>query len=463
MKADKTKTGNFSEGSIASNVLRLAVPMFFAELVHVLYNIVDRIYIGHMEGIGTAALTGIGVTVPLVSFIGAFANLGSYGGAPLCSIARGEGNTEKASAIQDTVFTVLLIFGVLLTVLLGLFRRPLLVWLGGDEQSMPYAMEYFSIYVLGTVFSVISLGMNAFINMQGFPKIGMGTVIIGAAANIVLDPVFIFVFKMNTAGAALATVLSQAISAGWAVLFFTGKKAVLPIRRLRIETQYLGQIFKLGVTGFCFKITNSLVQGASNMMLKAWGGSLSTLYIGSMSVINSLREVVMLPISAFSGGAQPILGYNYGAGKYRRVLECIRFETGWICGINLLLYACLMLFPKPLVSLFTDDPALIELCVPCLRIFFGLYFFMALQHTGQSSFVALNRPKHALFFSLFRKAILVLPLTLLLPRFGLGAEGVFWAEAISDIIGGTACFVTFRLTVCRELKRRAEEAAEEDR
>lgn len=452
MQSDKTQN-DFSKGSILSHMFRLAAPMLLAELVHILYNIVDRIYIGHIEGTGTVALTGTGVALPLISLIGAFANICSTGGAPLCSIARGEGDNEKASAIQDTCFTLLLCFGVTLTVLLRVFAKPLLQLLGGTEESMPYAFAYFRIYVWGTVFSLISLGMNSFINMQGFARIGMGTVIIGAAANIVLDPLFIFTLNMGVAGAALATVLSQIISALWSFGFFRGKKAILPLKKLRLDRRYIGSVFKLGATGFCFKVTNSITQAAVNMVLKTWGGALSTIYIGAMSVITSIREVVQLPATAISGGAQPILGYNYGAKEYRRVLNTIYYETFIITGILLVMYSLLMLFPETIVGLFSEDPVLIELCVPCFRIFFCVYFFMAFQHTGQTTFVALNRPKFALFFSLLRKIGLILPLTLLLPRLGLGVKGVFWAEAVSELIGGIVCYTTMQLTVGKELRR----------
>lgn len=452
MKQANRDSSDFSQGSILSNLLRLGLPLLLAELVHVLYNIVDRIYIGHIEGTGTAALTGVGVALPLITLIGAFANLCSTGGAPLCAIARGEGKTEKAAAVQDTCFTLLLWFSLVLTVILGLFARPLLSILGANADSLPFGLAYFRIYVLGTVFSMISLGMNAFINMQGFAKIGMGTVVIGAAVNIVLDPLFIFTFGMGAAGAALATVISQAISALWVVLFLTGKKTVLPLKKLRLERRYLSSIFRLGATGFCFKMTNSVTEAVANMTLKAWGGPLSTLYIGSMSVIHSVREVIMLPASAVSNGAQPFVGYNYGARLYKRVLGCITLETFLITGISLLLYLLLMLFPEKLVTMFTEDIALIEICVPCFRIFFSVYFMMAFQHVGQCTFVALNRPKPALFFSLLRKIFLILPLTLALPYLGLGVNGVFLAEAISELVGGLACYLTMQMTVGKELR-----------
>lgn len=444
---------DFSRGSISSNIIRLAAPLLLAELVHVLYNVVDRIYIGHIEGAGTAALTGVGVALPLVTLIGAFANLCSTGGAPLCAIARGEGNENKASAIQDTCFTLLLCFGVLLTVFLRIFAGPLLSALGGNEETLPFAFRYFRIYVWGTVFSVISLGINSFINMQGFPGIGMGTVVIGAIVNIVLDPVLIFTFHMGVEGAALATVISQMISAAWAVLFLRGKRSILPLKRLRLEKRYLRQIFGLGITGFCFRVTNSITEAVTNIVLKAWGGPLSTIYIGAMSVIYSIRDVTQLPASAISNGAQPFLGYNYGAGLYKRVLASIRFESYLIWGIMAVMYSVLMLFPERLIGMFTADQELIRVGTPCFRIFFCVYFCMGFQHLGQTIYVALNRPKYALFFSLLRKIGLILPLTLLLPRMGLGVNGVFWAEAISEFVGGISCYLVMQLTVGRELRR----------
>ena len=448
--------GDFSQGRISGNILRLGLPMMLAELVHVLYNIVDRMYIGRIPESGTIALTGLGISFPLITLIGAFANLCSTGGATLATIARGEKEDEKAERIMGTSFTVLMIIGLTLSVLL-FFSAPLtLRLLGGDEETLPAALAYFRIYVLGTVPVLISLGMNPFINAQGFPRIGMMTVIIGAVLNIVLDPLLIYTFHMGVAGAALATVISQTASALWVLAFLRSKRALLRLKRFVIDRKQLREIVALGLTGFTFRITNSLTQAIVNIMLKAWGGALSTLFIGAMSLINSIREIVSLPNSGLVAGGQSVMSYNYGAKLYRRVSECIRFIFLSGLSVNLLMWAMLLFVPRPLVSLFTTDEALISKTIECGRIYFGAFPFMALQQAGQSTFVALNRPRHALVFSMLRKVVLVAPLTLLLPGLGLGVNGVFWAEMISQVTGASACFITMCLLVWKKMLKDAD-------
>ena len=444
--------GDFSRGPVSGLIIRLGLPIMLAELVHVLYSIVDRMYIGHMPQQGTLALTGLGVCFPLVTLIGAFANLCSTGGATIATIARGEGDDEKAETTMATAFTMLLIIGAVLTVGLYLTAPILLRWLGGDGETLPYALGYFRIYVLGTIPVLISLGMNPFINAQGFPRTGMITVIIGAALNILLDPLLIYGLNMGIEGAAIATVLSQAASAAWVLLFLRGDKPPLRLRRLCLNVTQLKALMKLGVTGFTFKVTNSVTQAIVNIMLKSWGGPLSTLYVGAMSLINSLREIMSLPVGGLTTAGQNVMSFNYGAREYRRVSDSIRFT--FLSGLlaNGLLWALVMLIPGPLFRIFSSDSALIDLTIPCARIYFGAFPFMALQMTGQSTFVALNYPRYALFFSLLRKVGLVAPLTLLLPGLGLGAEGVFWAELISQLTGATACFVTMYHVIWKRMK-----------
>ena len=447
-----TRKGDFSKGKVSGNILRLGLPMMLAELVHVLYNIVDRMYIGHMPRGGTIALTGLGICFPLITLIGAFANLCSTGGATLATIARGEGKDEKAERYMGTAFTVLLLIGAFLSVTLYLTAPLTLRLLGGDGETLPAAIGYFRIYVLGTVPVLVSLGMNPFINAQGFPRIGMMTVIIGAAMNIVLDPLLIYTAGMGVEGAALATVISQTASALWVLAFLRSRRAPLQLKRLVVDRQQLKDIVKLGLTGFTFRVTNSLTQAVVNIMLKAWGGALSTLYVGAMSLINSIREIVSLPNNGLVAGGQSVMSYNYGAKEYRRVSESIRFN--FLCGlsINILMWAIIMFLPRPLISVFTSDGELIEKTVECARIYFGAFPFMALQLTGQTTFVALNRPAHALVFSMLRKVVLVTPLTLLLPGLGLGVHGVFWAEMISQLTGASACFITMYVLIWKKMK-----------
>ena len=449
------RQGDFTQGKVSSLILRLGLPIVLAEMVHVLYNIVDRAFIGHMKGDGTVALTGLGVCFPLITLIGAFANLCSTGGATLSTIARGENDDVRAARIMETAFTFLLSIGGVLTVLL-FFTAPLtLELLGGDKDSLPYALDYFRIYVVGTVPVLISLGMNPFINAQGFPRVGMKTVIIGALLNTALDPLFIFVFEMGVRGAALATVLSQLVSAAWVLRFLCGKRPPVRLRRLRFDWTQLKNVMKLGVTGFTFKVTNSVTQAIVNVMLKAWGGPMYGLYIGAMSLINSIREIMSLPINGITSGGQNVMSFNYGAKHYDRVIAAIRFILLGGLMLNTLMWALVMFVPRPLIAVFTDNTELVALTAACARIYFGAFPFMALQVTGQNTFVGLNYPKHALFFSMLRKIVLVAPLTLLLPGLGLGVKGVFAAELISQICGATACFTTMYRVVWRKLRRTA--------
>ena len=448
-------TGDYSKGKVSRIILRLGMPMMLAEFVHVLYNIVDRMYIGHMQETGTLSLTGLGICFPLITLIGAFANLFSTGGATLATIARGAKEDRKAERIMGTSFTMLLLTGLFLTVLLFFTAPVTLRWLGGDDETIPAAMGYFRIYVLGTVPVLISLGMNPFISAQGFPKIGMLTIMIGAALNIALDPLLIFTFHMGIRGAALATVISQTASALWVLFFLRGRRAALRLTGLHLDRGELKRIVSLGVTGFTFKVTNSITQAIVNIMLKAWGGALSTVYVGAMSLINSLREIMSLPNSGIVMGGQNVMSYNYGAKLYRRVSQSIRFTFLSGLAINIVMWALIMFIPEPLIRMFTSDEQLIGTGVVCARIYFGAFPFMALQQAGQSTFVALNYPRYALFFSLLRKIVLVAPLTLLLPNIGLGVYGVFWAEFASQVIGATACFATMSMVIWRNLNTKA--------
>ncbi len=444
--------GDFSKGSVPALIMRLGTPIMLAELVHVLYSVVDRMYIGRMPDGGTLALTGIGVCFPLITLIGAFANLCSTGGATLATIARGEGDDARAQRIMETAFTGLLGIGVFLTAVLYFTAPVTLRLLGGDEETLAPALSYFRVYVLGTVPVLISLGMNAYINAQGFPRVGMVTVLLGAALNIALDPLFIYALDMKAQGAALATVISQTAGAAWVLLFLCGKKPPLRLQRLKIDGKEMRSILKLGVTGFTFKVTNSLTQAIVNIMLKAWGGALSTLYVGGMSLINSLREIMSLPTNGVTAAGQSVMSYNYGAKEYRRVSDCIWFM--FLCGLvtNVCMWALVMLAPEPLICIFSNDQALIRTAAECARIYFGAFPFMALQMAGQSTFVALNYPRYALFFSLLRKVLLVAPLTLLLPGLGLGVHGVFWAEFLSQLTGASLCFITMHRLIWRHMK-----------
>ena len=445
-----TQTNDFSKGSVAGNILRLALPMTVAQLINVLYSVVDRMYIGRLPDAAGNALTGLGLTFPILSIVTAFANLFGMGGSPLFSIQRGKGDRDRAQVILGNTFALLVGTGVALTVVLLVLKRPLLYAFGASDATYPYADGYLTIYLLGSVFVMISLGMNQFINAQGFGRTGMLTVLIGAVTNILLDPVFIFVLGMGVQGAALATILSQFLSAVWAVSFLRGKKALIRLEwgSMRLQPKLVWQIVSLGFSSFVMAITNSIVQVACNSTLQSFGGDL---YVGVMTIINSVREVVSTPINGVTSAAQPVMGFNYGAQEYRRVRSGIVFTTIVCVVYTTAVWLLLFLFPR----LFTGEEALREAAVPSMHIYFFGFFMMSLQMAGQSAAVALGRSKQAVFFSLFRKVIIVTPLTLLLPHlFGLGVNGVFLAEPISNFIGGGACYITMLLTIWREMNRR---------
>lgn len=441
---------DFSVGSVKRLIISQAVPLTLAQAVQLLYNIVDRIYIGHLKDIGDIALTGLGITFPVIVIIAAFTSLFGTGGATLFSIARGKGDEDEAENIIGNVFTLLVISSVVLFVLCYFLRRPILFLFGASEESFFYADQYLQIYLFGTLFSMLSAGMNGYINAQGFPRIGMLTTIIGAVINIILDPIFIFGFNMGVSGAAVATVISQAISAIWVVGFLISKKAILHLRRnkIRISGKRLKSIVSLGLPGFVMQGTNSLVQIVCNNQLQLYGGDL---YVGIMTVLSSVREMVSLPVMGISHGAQPILGFNYGAKKNHRVKEGIRFTAILGTVYTIAAWIAVMVIPRTLMGIFSEDAQTIEIGAEMLNIYFFGFVFMAFQFAGQTAFQSLGKAKQAIFFSLFRKAIIVVPLTILLPLCGFGVEGVFIAEPVSNAIGGLAAFTAMWFMIYRKL------------
>lgn len=445
------KENDFSKGSIIGHMLRLAGPMTLAQLVNVLYNIIDRIFIGKIPNDATNALTGLGVAFPICTVTIAFANLVGMGGAPLFSIERGKGNEDEAKKLLGNSFSLLIILGLLTSVTGLIFKKPLLYLLGASSATFDYANQYITIYLCGTIFVMSSLGLNSFINAQGFARTGMLTVSIGAACNLILDPVFIFILGMGVKGAALATIISQFIAALWTFTFLTGKKTIIKIKKdcLIPNFKRTMKIFGLGLSGFTMSITNSAVQMVNNAVLSVWGGDL---YIGAMTVINSIREVVHMPVQGISNSSQPIISFNYGAGEPERVKKAIRYMSFALLIYTVSAWILVMLFSKPLILLFNDNPALMNVTVTSMHIYFQGFFMMSFQFAGQSTFTALGRSKQAVFFSLFRKVVIVIPLIYILPHIGnLGVNGVFMAEPVSNFIGGIACFATMYFTVYRKL------------
>ena len=368
--------------------------MTLAQLINVLYSVVDRMYLGRLPG--HLALTGLGLTMPIVSILMGFANLCGMGGAPLCSICRGQGDDEEAEHILGNSFTLLLILGAAATLVFLLLKRPVLCLFGASEATFPYADAYLTIYLCGTLFVMVSLGMNPFINAQGFAKIGMMTVGLGAVVNIVLDPVFIFVLDMGVQGAALATVIAQGCSAVWVLKFLTGKRAILRLKFdcMALSARRVRKIVSLGLAGFFVNLTNSLVQVVCNTTLQAYGGDL---YVGAMTIINSIREVVSMPVQGLSNGSQPVLGYNYGAGEYRRVRQGIRFTSIVVVLYSAAAWAIIMLAPEAMIRLFTSEQPILDVGIPALRIYFSLFIIMSLQIAGQSVFTALGLQKRHFF------------------------------------------------------------------
>lgn len=442
-------TADFSQGSVRRHVLSQAVPLTLAQLVQLLYNVVDRIYIGHMPEIGDLALTGLGVAFPVIVIISAFAGLCSTGAVTLFSIARGRDDTEEAQKLLGTAFSLLTLGAAVMFTLFYVFRTPVLYLFGASEQSIIYAEPYLRIYLLGTLFSVLSTGLNGFINAQGAPRIGMLTTVIGAVCNIALDPLFIFGLNMGVTGAALATIISQVISCLWVLGFLLRKRAAFGLKRgyFRLQAQRVRKVILLGIPWFVGQATNSLVAIICNTQLQLHGGDL---YVGIMTVVNSVREMTSLPVMGISNGAQPVLGFNYGAGKPDRVKSGIRIVALLGSGCTLVTWLLVMLIPKQLIGIFTRDAATIEAGARMLNIYFFGFVFMSFQLVGQSTFQSLGKAKFAVFFSLLRKAFIVVPLTVILPWF-FGVEGVFLAEPVSNVLGGLACIITMYFTVYRKL------------
>ena len=446
------KQVDFGSGKISHCILTTAMPLLLAQVLNLLYNIVDRIYIARIADVGTAALGAVGIFFPMVSIISAFASLYGGGGSPLFAIERGKKDDEAASLIMRLSFFMIVVTSVILMAVCLVFAPQILRLLGASDAAMVYVLPYMRIYMCGTFFAMVAVGMNPFINAQGYPKMGMLTVLIGAAANIILDPLFIFVFGMGVKGAAIATVISQCISAVF-VLVFLCTKAQLRLKMPRMaeikgSLRTIGRIVSLGMASFVMLVSNSLVTICCNQMLGRLGGDL---YISVMTIMSSIRQIIELPLTSFSDGTSPLISYNYGAGRMDRV----RQSVAWLFGLGMLyavlMWAAVMAFPGLFVSIFSTDAELLADAAPAARIYFAAFFFMVFQHTGQTTFKALGRNRQAIFFSVFRKIIIVIPLTLLLPTvFGMGTAGVFAAEPVSNVIGGMACFLTMLLTVGKE-------------
>lgn len=446
---------DFEHGTVTGNILGAALPMLVAQILNLLYNIVDRIYIARIPNIGTAALGAVGLCFPLIVVITAFSNLFGSGGAPLFSIYRGKGEPQRAANVMNTSFTMVCVCAVVLMAVGFIFARPLLVLFGASTDALVYAYPYLMIYLIGTLPSMIATGMNPFINAQGYSTIGMTSVAVGAVANLLLDPLFIFVLGFGVQGAAIATVISQALSAVFVFVFLT-RKSELKVRFLKKKEfseciGYAKNIVSLGTAGFIMQLTNSLVSICCNNILSDVGGDI---YISVMTIVSGVRQLVETPIYAMNEGTSPILSYNYGACRPARVRKAMAVMSTMILGYTAVMWSIIILFPSALIGIFSSDAALMQDAVPALKQYFAAFICMDFQYIGQTVFKSLNKKKQAIFFSLLRKVFIVVPLTYMMPyMFYMGTSGVFLAEPVSNIIGGTLCLVVMLCTVLPELKR----------
>ena len=444
---------------IGKLLLRLAVPAITAQLVNALYNIVDRMYIGHIAGVGDLALTGLGVCFPIIMFVSAISALVGMGGGSRAVVRMGEGRTEEANAILGSCSALLLLLSILVTVGLQLVKEPMLLLFGATENTITYAVDYLTIYLWGTLFVEISLGLNFFITAQGFSTISMATVLIGAVINIVLDPIFIFGFHMGVKGAALATITAQAVSAVWVLRFLTGKRTRLRLQRryFRIKARVLAPVLALGVSPFIMQSTESLVNIAFNSSLKAYGGDAA---VGAMTICSSIMQVFSMLFQGLAQGAQPIIGFNYGAGNLDRVKKTFRLLFASALVFSFTVWGAIELFPGAFVALFNDKPELVSIAVWTLRIYVGCMFMMGIQFSCQQTFVALGEAKVSLFLALLRKIILLIPLIYILPHFfGNQVLAVFVAEPAADFLAATTTGLIFLWRFPHILRRRAAEVA----
>ena len=432
---------------------QLAIPAITAQVVNVLYNVVDRMYIGHIPDIGALALTGVGVCMPIIMLITAFAALVSMGSAPRASVLMGRGDNEEAHYTLGNSFIMLIIIALILTVFFRRFAEPLLMAFGASENTIGYAMDYMRIYTLGTIFVQFALGLNAFITAQGFAKISMATVVIGAVINIVLDPIFIFGFHMGVKGAALATIISQAVSAIWVLRFLTGKKTILKLQKkyFRLRGSVVGPCLLLGMSPFIMQATESAISVCFNSSLYRYGSDIA---VGAMSILTSIMQFSMLPLQGFTQGAQPITGYNFGAGNGERVRQTFRLLLRYCLTYSLILWAICMVFPRLIPSMFTGDEQLLTYTAWALRHYMALSGIFGIQIACQQTFIAIGNAKTSLFLAVYRKIILLIPLIYILPAILEQKDrAVFLAEPVADFIAVTTTAIMFAYQFKNAMKK----------
>ena len=450
---DQNKTKALGTQKISTLLFQLALPAIAAQIINLLYNLVDRMYIGHIEGVGKLALTGVGICLPIIMVISAFAALVSMGGAPIASIHLGKGETKEAEKVLGNSVTMLVVISLILTITIQLFGRDMLMLFGASENTISYSLQYLTVYSLGTIFVQGTLGLNAYISAQGFAKTSMLTVLIGAITNIILDPILIFGFKMGVSGAALASVISQALSTIWILIFLTGKKTNLKIRltNLKLSTKVIGPSLALGLSPFIMQATESLIAICFNSSLLKYGGDLA---VGSMTILTSVMQFSMLPLMGLTQGSSPIVSYNFGAKNAARVKEAFRLLLICCVTFSTVLWALAMLFPKVFILIFNNDPALVDFASHALRIYMSVSCFFGIQIACQQTFIALGNAKASLFLALLRKIILLIPLIFIMPMIYHTnlTDAVFMAEPIADLLAVATTAILFTISFKKTMK-----------
>ena len=452
MKLKMSQEVDLGKEPVGHLLFILAVPAITSQVVNALYNMVDRMYIGHIPEVGSAALTGVGVCFPIIMIISAFAYLFGMGGAPRASIFMGKKDNDTAEKILGNCTTSLMIIAVLLTVLVLIFQEPLLYLFGASENTIGYAMDYMTIYAIGTIFVQLTLGLNAFISAQGFSKISMLTVVIGAVTNILLDPIFIFGLNMGVQGAAVATVMSQALSAIWAFWFLSGKNTILKLKRenLKINFHILLPCIALGVAPFAMQATESVLVLCFNSSLLKYGGDLA---VGAMTILSSVMQFAMLPLQGLTQGGQPIISYNYGAKQGDRVQKAFKLQTISCFSYSSILWLLIMIFPSLFVAIFTSDPQLTEITIWALRIYMAGVLLMGIQISCQQTFIAFGNSKKSAFLAVFRKILVLIPLIYILPMvISDQVFAVFLAEPIADTIAVLTTSTMFYFEMKNKMK-----------
>ena len=457
MRQKEKKEANLGEDRIGGLLFKLALPAILAQVINLLYNLVDRMYIGHIAEVGSVALTGLGVTMPFIMCVSAFAALVSMGGAPRASIMMGRDNKEEAERILGNCTSMLVLVAVIVTMVSQIWGQDILLLFGASESTLPYAWAYMQIYSLGTIFVQLALGLNAFINAQGFARIGMLTVVIGAVCNIILDPIFIFGLHMGVRGAALATILSQGVSCVWIVRFLLGKETTLRIRKgnLKIRPKTVGPCIALGVAPFIMQFTESVLNICFNTSLLKYGGDVA---VGAMTILSSVMQMSMLPIQGLTQGAQPIIGFNYGAKKMDRVKKTFRLLFVSCVAFTAVIWLICMILPQAFILIFTDQAELIAFTKWAIRIYMAVSVIFGVQISCQQTFIALGNAKTSVFLALLRKVILLIPLIYILPAFMEDKlMAVFLAEPVADVIAVTTTSILFYRTY-RTLDKAQEES-----